>query len=43
MRTADVAAAPWKNGGGVTRELLALRPGGDWRVRISVADVARDG
>ena len=43
VRTADVAAAPWKNGGGVTRELLALPPGDDWCVRISVADVASDG
>jgi environmental stress-induced protein Ves len=43
VRTADVAAQPWKNGGGVTRELLALPPGGDWRVRVSVADVASDG
>ena len=43
VRTADVAAQPWKNGGGVTRELLALPPGSDWRVRISVADVASDG
>jgi imidazolonepropionase len=32
-----------ENGGGVTRELLALPPGGDWRVRVSVADVASDG
>jgi len=43
VRTVDVAAQPWKNGGGVTRELLALPEGGDWRVRISVADVASDG
>ena len=43
VRTADVAAQPWRNGGGVTRELLA-RPAGDrWRVRVSVADVASDG
>ena len=43
VRTADVAAQPWRNGGGITRELLA-RPAGDrWRVRVSVADVASDG
>jgi environmental stress-induced protein Ves len=43
VRTADVAPQPWKNGAGVTRELLA-RPGrDDWRVRVSVADVAADG
>ena len=48
VRTADVAPQPWKNGGGVTRELLALPAGRDWRVRdwrvrVSVADVASDG
>ena len=43
VRTADVPAQPWRNGGGVTRELLALPEGGDWRVRISVADVASNG
>jgi uncharacterized protein len=43
VRTDDVAAQPWRNGGGVTRELLA-RPAGDrWQVRVSVADVAADG
>ena len=43
VRTADVAAQPWKNGGGVARELLALPQRSDWRVRVSVADVASDG
>jgi environmental stress-induced protein Ves len=43
VRTADVPARPWKNGGGVTRALLALPEGGDWRLRISVAEVASDG
>ena len=43
VRTADVPARPWQNGGGVTRELLA-RPAADaWRVRVSVADVDADG
>jgi environmental stress-induced protein Ves len=42
VRTADVVPQPWRNGGGVTRELLA-RPAGDrWRVRVSVAEVASD-
>jgi environmental stress-induced protein Ves len=40
---ADVPPAPWKNGGGVTRELLARPPGSDWQVRISVAEIAADG
>jgi environmental stress-induced protein Ves len=43
VRTADVPAQPWRNGGGVTRELLA-RPDHDrWQVRVSAADVAADG
>ena len=38
------APAPWKNGGGVTRELLRLPVGGDdWTLRISVADIGADG
>ncbi|MGI5399676.1 HutD/Ves family protein [Streptomyces sp. CA-135486] len=46
LRAADRTAVPWKNGGGVTRE-IALWPEGagtddfDWR--ISLADVAADG
>jgi environmental stress-induced protein Ves len=38
-----VAATPWRNGGGVTRELLAWPSSQDWQVRISVADIATDG
>jgi uncharacterized protein len=39
-----VEAQPWRNGGGLTRELLR-RPAGatDWRLRISLADVRGDG
>lgn len=46
LRAADRIATPWKNGGGVTRE-LAVSPAGadmaafDWRV--SVADVTQGG
>jgi environmental stress-induced protein Ves len=43
VRSADVPARPWKNGGGITRELLALPEGDGWRVRVSVAEVASDG
>ena len=40
---ADTPPLPWKNGGGVTRELLAWPGGGDWQVRISVAEIESDG
>jgi environmental stress-induced protein Ves len=39
----SVAATPWRNGGGVTRELLAWPSPADWTIRLSVADVERDG
>ncbi len=39
----DAPLQRWRNGGGVTRELLAW-PGADgWRLRISVADIEADG
>ena len=43
--TSSAAPVPWKNGGGVTRELLRLPADGgdDWTLRISVADIAADG
>jgi environmental stress-induced protein Ves len=34
---------PWKNGGGLTRELFTDTPGDGWRVRLSLADITRDG
>jgi hypothetical protein len=37
------APQPWRNGGGVTRELLAWPAADDWRVRVSVADIESDG
>nr|WP_233829282.1 HutD family protein [Paraburkholderia sp. ZP32-5] len=49
IRGADLVAAPWKNGGGVTREVAAFparQPGdapGDFMWRVSVADVAQAG
>ncbi len=39
----DVQPVPWRNGGGVTRELLAWPEGAHWKVRMSVAEVAQDG
>lgn len=46
LRAADRQAAPWKNGGGVTREIMAWPPGAgfddfDWR--LSMAEVRADG
>jgi environmental stress-induced protein Ves len=46
LRGADLVAAPWKNGGGVTREVAAYPQGASldaflWRV--SIADVAQAG
>ncbi|MBC7470044.1 MAG: HutD family protein [Ramlibacter sp.] len=43
VRLDEVDATPWRNGGGVTRELLAWPGANDWRVRMSVAEVAQDG
>jgi environmental stress-induced protein Ves len=40
---ADVAATPWRNGGGVTRELVAWPPEGEWQWRMSVAEVESSG
>lgn len=39
----QVNAVPWRNGGGVTRELLAWPTPANWRLRLSMADIARDG
>jgi environmental stress-induced protein Ves len=46
LRAADRTATPWKNGGGVTREVAAFPPGAgmdDFGWRISLADVAANG
>ncbi|ETV92792.1 hypothetical protein H310_13012 [Aphanomyces invadans] len=41
---ADVPPAPWKNGGGVTRQLVAWPVGvPEWTIRVSIADVEQDG
>ena len=34
---------PWRNGGGITRELFTWPADGPWRLRISVADIHQDG
>jgi environmental stress-induced protein Ves len=44
VRTSDAAAQAWRNGGGVTRELLAWPVDVDpWSLRVSVADIETDG
>ena len=43
VRFEDVKPQPWKNGGGVTRELLAWPNAEDWLVRVSVADIEQNG
>ncbi|MXN75073.1 HutD family protein [Burkholderia sp. 4701] len=46
IRAADLVASPWKNGGGVTREIAAFPPGAAldaFAWRMSVADVAAAG
>jgi environmental stress-induced protein Ves len=46
LRAADRLATPWKNGGGVTREVAAFPPGSDFdgfEWRISIASVHADG
>ncbi len=43
LPVADVTAIPWRNGGGVTRELLAWPDSQDWALRISVAEISASG
>lgn len=39
----DIKPQPWRNGGGVTRELLAWPDAAHWCLRLSVADIEQDG
>ena len=43
IRVDEVPAVPWRNGGGVTRELLAWPDPRDWLLRVSVADIGASG
>ena len=43
IRVDDVPAVPWRNGGGVTRELLAWPDPRNWLLRVSVADIGTSG
>lgn len=41
VHASDVTPVRWKNGGGITRDLVMDGP--DWRWRLSLAEVAADG
>ena len=43
IRVDEVPAVPWRNGGGVTRELLAWPDPRNWLLRVSVADIGASG
>lgn len=43
IHLADVPVTPWRNGGGMTRELVAQPSQGAWRWRMSVAEVTASG
>ncbi len=43
VRCDAVEPQPWKNGGGLTRELLAWPAREEWSLRLSVADIRVDG
>ena len=43
VRTADIPATPWQNGGGVQRDLFAWPSADDWRVRVGLAEIEADG
>jgi environmental stress-induced protein Ves len=43
IHLADAPAAPWRNGGGVTRELAVWPAQGEWAWRMSVAEVGASG
>ena len=38
-----ITPTPWKNGGGTARDLLMWPPTSSWSLRISVAEIMRDG
>lgn len=43
LRRAEFRTAAWKNGGGVTHEIIRVPPDGDFRWRMSVAQIERSG
>lgn len=43
IRFAELVEVPWRNGGGITREIASAHEGGVLLWRVSMADVAVDG
>lgn len=43
VRVERIAPTPWKNGGGSARDLLLWPDAAAWQLRISLAEIARDG
>lgn len=43
VHLAHISAVPWRNGGGMTRELVAWPTPKDWHWRMSVAEISADG
>jgi len=43
LRYAELAASPWKNGGGITREVLRHPKSGAFSWRLSLAEVGQSG
>ena len=43
IRKSSFTAVPWKNGGGITHEVIRLPPQGEFACRVSVAEIARSG
>jgi uncharacterized protein len=43
IRFCDLTETPWKNGGGITREIAQVQSGQDLIWRLSMADVSSDG
>ena len=43
FRPEDFATTPWKNGGGITHEIVRDEGAQPWRWRISIAEVSTDG
>jgi uncharacterized protein len=43
VNASEVTHTPWKNGGGLTQELLTWPAKGDWQLRISLATIEKSG